>query len=254
MKLTLDQAKALKEIRRPSYFKSISTKELNIDLNKRRVTGYAAAFNNIDDDHDVLIKGCFAKSIQEHGPGSSNPQKIVFLWCHEPEELIGKVVVLQEDDYGLYFEAEVDPIPEGDRALIQYQTGSLNQHSIGFRYVWDKCDWADWKGQQAFVCNELRLFELSPVPFGSNENTPFLGMKSVEVETKRQEIDRLTEKFINAFDNSKQLELRQLISKHIALAQATEPGHTHSKEPKPLSRKERNELLAKYITTKTETR
>lgn len=251
MKLTIEQAKALKENRLPFYSKNFSGKELVIDSTKRRVSGYAAAFNNVDDDMDVLVKGCFAKSILEHGPESSNPQKIVMLWCHDSKDLIGKVVLLKEDDFGLYFEAELDPIPQADRALIQYGTGSLNQHSIGFRYMFDKCMWGEWKGEHAFICNELKLFELSPVPFGANENTPYTGMKAGQLESEKKLLDRDTEKFINRFEPDKQLELRQIISKHIALGTIMEPGKSHSKDPEPLSRKERNEQLLDYLLTKS---
>ena len=51
------------------YFGVDSFKE--IDSEKHIIEIKFAAFGNIDSDRDILIKGCFAKSIQERGPGSS---------------------------------------------------------------------------------------------------------------------------------------------------------------------------------------
>ena len=82
-----------------------------------------------------MIKGCFSKSIQERGIESSANDKIIFLWMHKMDEPIGKITKLVEDDKGLYFEAEIDKIQLGDRAINQLESGTLNQFSIGYSYV-----------------------------------------------------------------------------------------------------------------------
>lgn len=41
-----------------------------------------ANFGNKDSAGDILIKGCFAKSINDRGPGSATNRKIAFVWQH----------------------------------------------------------------------------------------------------------------------------------------------------------------------------
>ena len=126
-------------------FKSftIDTKELNINSESRTISGYAAVFNNIDKAGDLLIKGCFSKSIQERGPESQANDKIIMLWMNDMKEPIGKITKLYEDEKGLYFEAKIDDVPKGNQAIQQLESGTLNQFSIGYKYVWEKCEWVD---------------------------------------------------------------------------------------------------------------
>ena len=119
----------------------VNKKDVYLDTESRTISGYAAVFNNVDNAGDMLIRGCFSKSIRERGPESNANDKILLLWQHEVDEPIGRIVKLIEDDKGLYFEAEIDRIELGDRAISQLESGTLNQFSIGFSYVWENCEW-----------------------------------------------------------------------------------------------------------------
>lgn len=208
---------------KPVYYKALSispTGEM-VNTDSRTIKGYAAVFGNKDSDCDILIKGAFAKSINERGPASTSNRKVIMLWQHDMDEPLGRITTLKEDDYGLYFEAELDKIPEADRTLEQLKSGTLNQFSIGYRYVWDKMEYdAD---ADAYVVKEVELFEISVVSIGCNEMTYFLGMKSEEMESEQNKLNRDTEKVIKQLPTECQYKVRQLISKHIALAE-TEPG------------------------------
>lgn len=140
---------------------------------------------------------------------------------HDIDEPLGRIVKLTEDDKGLYFEAEIDKIPEGDRCLEQLKSGTLNQFSIGYMYVWSACEWDSQEG--CLVVKEINLFEISVVSLGCNDETEFLGMKSSQVESEKNKLVRDTEKVLKALPYDTQLQIRQLISKHIALAEVN-PG------------------------------
>src|SRR5690606_23880524 len=114
--------------------------------------------------------------------------KIILLWQHNMDNPIGRITTLREDEKGLYFEAEIDRIPEGDRALTQLQSGTINQFSIGYKYVWDKMEYDE--AIDAFVCKEINLFEVSVVSIGCNELTGFAGMKSEQLESERNQLSR----------------------------------------------------------------
>jgi HK97 family phage prohead protease len=169
-----------------------------------------------------------AQATQIRRPGSQTARKIAYLYMHNMTEPIGHFTLLEERDYGLYFEAYIDEIPLGDRVLTQYESGTLNQHSIGFRYVWDKCIFEEVDGKEVFVCYELQLFEGSVVSLGANENTPFTGMKAEQMDNERKKLNAALDEAIKTLEGEAQYKVKQIISRYIALA-TEEPG-------KPLTR------------------
>lgn len=228
---------------RPVYYKTLTATDVTVDESSRTVSGYAAIWGNVDDAGDMLIKGCCAKSIADRGPGSKTNRKIVFLWQHDTDEPLGTPTMLIEDDKGLYFEAVVDQIPEGDRCLTQLKSGTLNQFSIGYMYVWDKCEWQEMPDPEepgdmmgVLVVKEINLFEFSVVTFGCNEETGFEGMKSGQMESERNKLARDTEKALKSLPYDQQLQIKQLISKHIALAEY-QPGKPTDTIPEPPAKK-----------------
>lgn len=163
-----------------------------MELDSRKVSGYAAIFGVKDKANDILIKGCFAKSIAERGPESQANDKIILLWMHNMSEPIGRITKLVEDDKGLYFEADIDDIPLGDRAIKQMESGTINQFSFGYSYVWDKVDYDE--KMDAYIVKEVVLYEISPVSIGCNGMTEYTGLKSEadileRIESLREDIE-----------------------------------------------------------------
>jgi hypothetical protein len=95
----------------------------------------------------------------------------------------------------MYGESKMLSTTLGDDMLIEYQEGVIDNHSIGFRYrgikfvTADDEDWSKWismiinsKDAEAvgymFLVDEIELYEWSPVSFGANELSPYLGVKS----------------------------------------------------------------------------
>jgi HK97 family phage prohead protease len=174
------------------HTKSITIEQGNVNIESRTVSGYLASFGNRDSYGDVIMKGAFAKSLIERGVGSSSAQKILYLYMHNMEQPIGRFTKLEEDEKGLYFEAEIDPIPLGDQVLTQYSTGTLNQHSIGFYYIWDKTKYEE--ESDTYYLFEVMLVEGSVVTFGANSETPFTGFKSMDSETcVKEQFDSILE-------------------------------------------------------------
>lgn len=204
---------------RPIIYKAFDT--TSTEVNGRIVSGYLASFGNKDSDGDVIIKGAFAKSIAERGPNSSTARKVAYLYQHDMSKPIGRFKTLMEDETGLYFEAELDNIPLANDVLSQYKSGTLNQHSIGFRYIWDKVQYDEQNS--AFVVKEVDLFEGSVVTMGANENTPYIGVKSEQLESYEEELRRETEAALKHLPFEDGYKIRQIISKHIALKEV-EPG------------------------------
>ena len=213
---------------RPIVYKSFDG---GIEVNDRVVSGYLASFGNKDADSDIIMKGAFAKSLNERGVNSTTARKISYLYQHDMTKPIGRFTTLVEDEKGLYFEATLDNIPLANDVLEQYKSGTLNQHSIGFRYIKDKVEHS--KELDAYIIKEVDLFEGSVVTMGANENTPFLGMKSDSVEGEMEQLRRETELVLKHIPFEEQYKIRQLISKHISLAE-TEPIKITQEEAEPI--------------------
>jgi HK97 family phage prohead protease len=212
------------------FYKSVAAENITVDEESRIVKAYVAVWNNIDDSQDILRKGCCAKSIIERGPGAKTKRKIKFLYQHDIRIPLGNPIEIKEDDHGLYTETPIDVIPKGDEVITQLKSETLSQFSIGYMYVWDKCEWVevddpDEPGTKCYVldCKEIELFEYSVVTFGCNEDTSFEGMKSTQLLSQQNQLRRDTERLVKSLPEELEYEIRQLITKHIALNEA-KPG------------------------------
>lgn len=209
----------------PIHYKDYGFKPEDIKVEGRTVDCIVAAFGNKDRAGDVLIKGCFAKSIQERGPGSATPE-IAYLWQHEMDNPLGRPLILEERDAGLFASNYHDEGPGmdcADRAMTQQKSGTLKYYSIGFNYVWDKIEYDSDNDQ--FIVKEVELFEESVVTIAANNRTGILDIKSAtdaEMAEVRQELYRETEALLKKLNPRKQFELRQIISRHLSLA-TTQP-------------------------------
>lgn len=196
---------------------SIYAKEVNYDNDSRIISGYAAIFGNKDKAGDILIKGCFAKSLQERGPQSSANDKIIMLWMHNMNEPIGIPVILTEDEKGLYFESKIDDVPRGNQAVKQLESGTLNQFSIGYEYVWENCEFDEQ--EKALIVREVKLYEISVVSIGCNGDTEYLGLKSIEdTENAYEQLNKDISELCSNMSAAKQQKIQRLISKAMSLA------------------------------------
>lgn len=200
--------------------------------NERELKGYLTIWNEKDTYGTVFMKGCCAKSIRERGPEAKSTNKIAFLWQHDSRDPIGQLVELKEDDTGLYFRAILDEVPNADRALRQVRSGTINNLSIGFDFNWEKMEYDEKR--DALLLKEIELYEGSVVTIGSVPGTKFIrSIEQLDAETEDLHYD--TDEFIKSIPRKQQLELRQLISRHISLAkiQPDELRHKPLEEGKP---------------------
>ncbi len=170
----------------------------DVDVKSRIVAGYFSAFDNVDSDGDLIKQGAFSKSINDRGPESKSNRKIAHLAHHDIRRPVGIIQELKEDSHGLYFESKLGEHSDGDDALKMYESGIINEHSIGFQYIEDKTKWIELdskndisstpegeefidKRKGYYEISEVKLWEGSFVTFGANSSTPSFGvLKSIE--------------------------------------------------------------------------
>lgn len=142
---------------------------LILEKDTRVIRGYAIIWGDVNQHNERVHRGACAQSINAHGPASSSNYKIKFMDRHG--KALANVAVLKEDEVGLYFEtAPLDNIRSADEVLTQLASGTLNNFSYGFDYVWDE---NKMKLDDAGVLNlfEIRLFEISIVDIPSGLET-----------------------------------------------------------------------------------
>ena len=181
---------------------SIEIKDM--DVEKRQVAVYLSKFDVIDSDNDLIRKGAFAKSIQEHGPNSASNRKIQFLRFHDWSKPIGKFLELAYDYNGLFAVAQLGQSTLGEDAWNDYSDGIIREHSIGFQYVPDKTKWIEDATNERggyWLISEVKLWEGSAVTFGANEFTNVVdvmksGNKVDFVQKISNEIDTLVKSLV----------------------------------------------------------
>lgn len=172
---------------------SASIELKDIDFANKTVSCYWSAFGNKDFDEDIMVEGCYSKTIAERGPQGSN--EVFYLRSHNWDLPLGRPTRLAEDSKGLYAET---PVISGasfaEDALKLMAAGLMIQNSVSFstkRYEMVKPDENDWNTWYRKIL-EVKLWEGSAVVLGANPDTPFLGFKSMTIK----ELDCLQTKML----------------------------------------------------------
>lgn len=136
--------------------------------------GYASTFGNTDLGQDKVIKGAFAKTLEEI---KREGRTVPILWQHNTHEPVGVFSHLSEDDKGLYVEGKMpkDDSFVRDRVLPQMKIGSIGRLSIGYGI---KENGAVWKNG-VHELKDLDLFETSLVTFPMNPKAVVIEVKSL---------------------------------------------------------------------------
>lgn len=206
-------------------YKGIATSEntiKDIDEKEGRITGYFSVFGNVDSDGDMMMPGCFKKTLQE------NYKRIKHLYQHDPWKPLSGTkdnkLVVQEDAFGLYFDSTVSKTSWGRDTIRLYVDGVVDEQSFGFQTVKSN----DKEGRREIT--EVKLWEGSTVTWGANELTITTGVKSLfTVESLTKKMDSIIKSLRNGkYENEEifdQLELyfKQLQQLFIDLKDTTEP-------------------------------
>ena len=141
--------------------------------------GYASTWTRDPDSYgDVVAKGAFTRTLKEWG---EKGLPIPVLWGHrldDPKYFIGAVKTAKEDDHGLKVDVDLDadsPTAEHVRRLLK--SGAVAQMSFAFD-VRDSGDIELDDGRKARELRDLRLYEVSVVPIGANQDTSIETVKA----------------------------------------------------------------------------
>lgn len=140
-------------------------------------TGYASVFDVKDSYGDVVRKGAFTDTLAEwEATGNTLP----VLYGHDmadPFSNIGGVLTAEEDDRGLKITAQLDLDDAKAAKVFKLLKGRrLNQMS----FAYDVMEGGPAKSEEFgdyYELNRLKLYEVSVVPIGANQQTEILAVK-----------------------------------------------------------------------------
>ncbi|KJV69369.1 HK97 family phage prohead protease [Candidatus Neoehrlichia procyonis] len=135
-------------------------------------SGYASVFNTIDCQNDIIKPGAFSDTIK-------TGKKIMFLWQHNKNEPIGKIISMIEDTFGLYITVKlILEIKKAKEAYLMIKKGIINSLSIGYQVVNYYID----KNSDLRIIKKIDLWEISLVTFPSNIHAQITNIKNTSEE------------------------------------------------------------------------
>ncbi|WP_338749802.1 HK97 family phage prohead protease [Bacillus sp. FJAT-52991] len=167
--------------------KSLTFEIKAVDDETNIVEGYASTFGGEPDAYDdVIVKGAFAKTIQENG------DRIKFLWQHNWDKPIGKVIELREDEIGLYFKAKISETNKGKEAMQLMKDRVIDRLSIGYNTI--KREYDSETGIR--YLKEISLFEISAVTFPANDRAIITAAKNAPEQKAGRVLSKQSEKAV----------------------------------------------------------
>lgn len=169
--------------------KGLQRRTLDFSLEVKQVEdtgvfkGYGSVFDVMDDWHDVVLKGAFAKSLERRTPA--------MLWQHNSDEPIGVYTSIAEDDMGLSIEGRllVDGVAKAKEAHVLLKNNAIRGLSIGFIPI--KWEWETRNDTRVRLLKEVDLWEVSLVTFPANAKALIGDVKSAELKSIRDVEDYL---------------------------------------------------------------
>lgn len=148
-------------------------------------TAYASVFGNKDSYGDVVLPGAFAETLTEW---KDSGNVIPLLFGHnmsDPDYNIGSVVEAKEDDRGLLVRNQLDL--ENSKALQVYRLlkgRRLSQMSFAYDVLEggeaQREKSAGGDTETVYELRKLKLYEVSVVPIGANQETEILAVKAAQ--------------------------------------------------------------------------
>ena len=151
------------------HHKFLSLDETSVEVKDGTISGYGSIFGNKDQGGDIVVKGAFARSLEER-------PNIKMLWGHDAfSPPIGVWEEAREDGKGLFLKGRLfTETARGQEAHVALKNNAIDGLSIGYQTV--KAE----NTKSGRELRELKLFEVSVVNFPMNEEATVETVKNLE--------------------------------------------------------------------------
>jgi len=173
-------------------YKAVRVKVESVDLEKNEFLAYFSVFDNEDLGGDIIKSGAFKKTVKERGG------KVHVLYNHDYHIRmpLGKTSVLKEDELGLLTRGKISETTDGKDMLVLLQDGVIEEGSIGYKVIQEEIN----KENNTRILKEIKLYEVSFVPFAMNPEARLVAVKSAENKQLMDKFDSLMEKMNQMID------------------------------------------------------
>jgi HK97 family phage prohead protease len=140
--------------------------------------GYASVFGNADSYGDVVMPGAFANTLADWARSGNN---IPVLYAHnlaDPDYNIGHVTDIREDDKGLYVRGLLD-LDNPKAVQVHRLLKGRRASQMSFAYDVVRGSMGQLDGENVYELHELKLYEVSTVLIGANQETEILAVKAL---------------------------------------------------------------------------
>lgn len=151
-------------------------------LQEGEFTAYASVFGNKDSYGDVVLPGAFLETLAEW---KDSGDVLPLLFGHnmqDPDFNIGGVLDAKEDETGLLVHAQLDlESPKAAQVYRLLKGRRLSQMSFAYDVLEGgeaEREKADGSKEYIYELRKLKLYEVSVVPIGANQETSILAVKA----------------------------------------------------------------------------
>ena len=132
------------------------------------IEGYAAIWDTVDLQNEIIRRGAFSQSIRERVP-AGKVKLMVRHFAHggDVPELIGTVTEMREDDHGLSFHADFAGTPLAQQTRQLVTEGHVDGCSIGFLPL--RWHWTRINGRPVLEHTECKAVEVTVTAQPANE-------------------------------------------------------------------------------------
>ena len=157
-----------------------------------KVEAVFSVFNEIDSDGDVVLPNSIKSGYGDAG--------VAMVWAHDWKRPIGRGEIVQDGDRAMFKGQFIMDTQEGRDAFATVKAmGDLQQWSFGYE-VLDSENGTfqkDGSSTDARYLKELKVWEVSPVLVGANQNTYTVGVKEKSEDNSGLTLADESDEFLN---------------------------------------------------------
>ena len=211
-------------------------------LSEGQFVAYASVFGNVDSYGEVVVKGAFANDLARW---EKSGNYIPLLFGHnmsDPDFNIGHVVAAEEDSVGLKVTAQLDlENPKARQVYRMLKGRRIDQMSFAYDVVDGAPAVRD--GEDVYEIRDVKLYEVSVVTVGANQETEVLAVKQVPAVAERLVAEMKAGRVLSAKNESELRGARDAIDRVLVALDGTSDEQKAS-EPGP-SRQQDDDIETK---------
>jgi len=215
-------------------------------LDEGQFVAYASVFGNVDSYGDIVTKGAFANDLKRWEK-SGNP--IPLLFAHnmaDPDFNLGHVIKAEEDNVGLKVTAQLDlENPKAKQVYRMLKGRRINQMSFAYDVVDGSTEKVD--GEDVYEIRDMKLYEVSVVTVGANQETEILSVKQLPCVADRLLAEFKAGRVLSAKNESELRSAHEALGRVLSVLDSTQDDQKAS-EPDP-SRQSHDDTSVKTAPT-----